>query len=83
MFFLSLLPLASNIARRDMSLGMIFGQKCLFSQNSSKRAYLFGVEHIKLCNPEYANDCRVEEFECQWSPKPNSRDKKRQIAILK
>ena len=83
MFFLSLLPLTSNIARRDMSLRMIFGQKCLFLHNSNERAYLLGIEHIKPCNSEYVNDCRVEEHSCQWSQKPNSRDKKLQIAILK
>ena len=83
MFFLSLLPLTFNIARPDMSLRVIFGQKCLFFQNTSKRAYLLSIEHIKPCNPEYVNDCKAEGDSYQQSQKQNSRKKKQQIAISK
>ena len=83
MFFLSLLPFTSNIARLDLSLRMMFGQKYAFFQNTNKKAYLIGTEHIKPCNSEYVNDCQAEGDGCQWSRKPNSREKKWQIAISK
>jgi len=57
MLFLSLSPLTSNIARRDICLWVILGQKCLFSQNNSERAYLPHLKRIKACNSQYVEDC--------------------------
>ena len=83
MFFLSLLPLVSNIALPAIGLRGFLGQNCLFLQNSDEQAYLLSFNHIKACKSQYVKDCGTWLNSYQSEQRLNSRVNKRQISILK
>lgn len=84
MLFLSLLQqIFNNIARFSIYCSMALVQKCLVLQLSKLKAYPSEIEHIETCNSKYVKgwklwiDSELVELE------PNSRDIKRQIAMVK
>ena len=84
MLFLPLLQLIfNNIARFSIYCSMVLVQKCLFSQLNKLKAYPLEIEHIETCNSKYVKGWNLWMDSERAEIKPNSRDIKRQIAMVK
>ncbi|MCC0176955.1 hypothetical protein I4641_08175 [Waterburya agarophytonicola K14] len=74
--------MTSNIARPDICLWVVFGQECLFFQDSNEIAYLPEIKHIKACNSQDVKGWRTWLDSYLSEQKPNSRGNKWKISIL-
>ena len=83
MLFLALLKPISNIARPEICLWGVFGQRCEFVPSEITAAYFGRLKHIKACNHQYVKGCRAWPDNYQSEPKLYSRDNNGIIAILK